>query len=160
MNRRALTFAMTAVAVVGAVGAAVPLIGSLAPSERAKADLEMHIRAADIPSDGFREYAYRFRRVFIGRTPDLTVLWMPYTNETYWLPDPTWARSVIPCRRFGYDDGQFRCFDALSTDTWAGQLKWDKSGRSLRSDVPDMQRVPYAVQGDSFVVLGRVVASD
>jgi Rieske Fe-S protein len=153
-RRQLLTYATAVTAAIGAIGIAVPFIGSLAPSERARANHEMQIDISAIPPDTFHEHQWYWRRVFVGRTPELTVLSIPYFDEAYRLPDPTWARPVIPCKRFGYADGQFQCFDDTYIHSWVGTYKWDKKGRSLKKDIPDIQSVEYALEGE-YIVLGR-----
>ena len=150
-RRRVLGYLVGIAALVGIVGAAVPFVRSLAPSEQAKADHVLLIKYTEIPPNTYKEVQWYWRRILVSRTPELRVLSIPYFDEAYRLPDPTWERALIPCKDFRFTGGAFQCFDTAPADSRLAGPLWDASGRSLKKDVPDMQTVSYGVQGENLV---------
>ena len=165
MKTRFLKFAVGATFLAGMILAAIPFIGSLAPSQKADSLVAL-INVDDVQSGSFVEEQSQFGRVFALRDRDevLRVYLVPHHDGQYWLPDPNWERAFYPCKDFGPDSdgdrlvagGLFRCRESnvewVTTDEG---MTWAFSGENETGVVADMQTPRYERVGNHLVVKGR-----
>ena len=94
-ERRTWLLAAGAAGGVAAVGTAVPLVSSFAPSERAKAmGAAVEVDLADLPPGGLKTVEWRGKPVWIQRrTPEMIAALAGHEAE---LADPASARDELP----------------------------------------------------------------
>jgi len=151
-TRRALVLGVTITAFAGLVLAAVPFISFMSPSLKAKADVKLRVELNEIPENSALEVDWHVYKVFLVRKPSPTAFLMPYMNGSYMLPDPTWERAYISCELFSVGSKGFSCVDPKLPDGWRENAQWDLAGNSKSDWMPDLQRAPYKIKGNSIVL--------
>jgi len=153
MNKRSILVSVSVFMILVGVGfAAVPFFSSMNPTMKVKEDAKIRVSISSIPEDGAIEIDWHSDKVFLVRNPKPMAFRMPYWDEAYRLPDPTWARAIVPCEVFKIGGEGFSCIDPKMPEGWRNNAKWDIYGGSKSSWMPDLQVAPYEIQGDKLVI--------
>ena len=104
-KRKILRNATIFLCLVGLALAATPFFASMNPSQTIKNKAKVRVVLSEIPEEGALEVDFQGDKILIVRKPKLSVFLMPYYNGAYRLPDPTWRRAIVPCKKF--DIGEY-----------------------------------------------------
>ena len=161
LNTRALKWRVVFFCVLALGIFLVPMIGSLAPSEVAKAG-RPGIDVSGLIPGSYIEKKYSRSSVFVVRRFDesLFVFEIVVRDGQYWLPDLSWNRPFIPCADFGFDGhgqkisvgGSFACRDSELSDFWATELNWDHSGKNLGKMTEDIPEIRFSVEAKKVLL--------
>jgi hypothetical protein len=168
MNKRALTRAALACAILGLGFVTVPLLGSLGPGVRADASRpridisqlqpgqpELH----DHPLHGDLYAGFRWSVLLLRHADGNLSAWdVPTRDGKVAMPDIHWWNPFYTCAKFqlaaSSSDGNayFQCDDpGVPSDYWRQEWQWDESGKALGKSVDDMQTTVGSVEGNYFV---------
>ena len=163
MSRAVLGRVTLALGAVGVCLAAIPFIGSLAPSASIEAKLP-RIRVADLkPGEVvFLDAKPYGRRVLVLKQYDqsLRVFGVPVKEGRVGMPDFHWWHPMYWCKDFGPEmtDGRFlpnsliTCHDSpLPDGAWQTYWRWDLNGKSL-SQFEDIPQATYVSEAGDIVV--------
>ena len=153
MNRRKLLATLTGVTFAGGfILAAVPFVSSMGPSDAAKSKAKVRVAISEIPENGALEVDYRWYKALVVKKPELAVFLMPYFDNAYRLPDPTWERSFVPCNNFIISEKGFSCEDPSLHESWNEQATWDLGGNSQGTWMPNLQQTNFKIKGKYLVL--------
>jgi hypothetical protein len=150
-SRNILIVLVSTLAIVGVALAAVPFISSMNPSMKAREEAKILVDISSIPENGVLEVDFRGNKVFLIRKPQITAYWFPYWDGAYRLPDPTWERAIIPCKKIETDATGFYCTDRDLHESWREIAHWDLEGKAASKWMPNLKTIPFRVQGDAIV---------
>jgi hypothetical protein len=76
------------------------------------------------------------------------------------MPDLKWWRPFYECKSFGptivggsVDESQpIKCHDTGIEEYWSNQWQWDIKGKSLGSNIADMETQRGTIEGKYFVL--------
>lgn len=158
MSRTTLIYSVVFFVLAGAILISYPFLKSLAPNEKQINELP-RISIANLERGGFIEAEGPRYRAFILKSEagKLRIFSVPYYDNKYKLPDPTWSRLNESCLNFGpesYGDklvpnGKFRCLDN-GEPRWELNLEWNFEGNSLVNPYEDMQVPKYEIRDHSI----------
>lgn len=151
-KRRFLVTTIIVMILVGVGFAAVPFFSSMNPTMKVREDAKIKVNLSSIPENGAIEIDWHSDKVFLARNPKPIAFRMPYWDGAYRLPDPTWERAIVPCEVFKIGGEGFSCIDPKLPEGWRNNAKWDITGRSKSSWMPDLQVAPYEIQGGNLVI--------
>ena len=148
LNRRKLLLILTCLTILsGILFAAVPFVNSLNPNDRARNDSTVWVEISKIPDEGALEVEYHWSKALIIKKPELKVFLFPYHDGAYRLPDPTWARPVVPCNKLSISSEGFACTDAELHEHWREEAQWNLDGKNQGSWMPDLETTSFGLQG-------------
>ncbi len=158
MIRSTLIFSVVFFALVGVVLVSYPFLKSLAPKEKQVSELP-RTNIAKLENGNYLEANGPWYRAFILKreTGNLKIFSVPYSQNKYKMPDPTWNQSIGSCSKFGPEsigeklvpEGKFRCFDE-GEPRWELNLEWDFEGKSLVKPYEDMQTPKYEIRENTI----------
>ncbi|WP_444914544.1 hypothetical protein [Microbulbifer sp. TRSA007] len=153
MNRRKLLSLVTTLSIlIGLVFVATPFFASMNPNKAAKSSSKIRIDLSEIPEAGALEVDYQWYKALVVKNPEMTVFVVPYSDGTYWLPDPTWERPFLPCNKFLIRKDGFYCKDPSLHEGWHEQAQWDSQGSNKGTWMPDLQKLNFRIQGKYLVL--------
>ena len=153
MKRRNNLLLVTSLALVcGLIFATIPFIQSMNPTDAARDRAKVIVKLSELPENRPMEFDYRSNRAFVVKNHTLTVFLMPYWNQSYRLPDPTWERAFVPCNTFIADEEGFSCEDpSLGRDS-NEQATWDLAGNNKGVWMPDLQKSNFIIEGGYLIL--------
>ncbi len=153
MNRRKLLATLTGLTLIGGlILAATPFVGSLSPNKVAKSNAKVRVKITDIPEIGALEVDYRWYKALVVKKPEMAVFLMPYYDNAYRLPDPTWERPFVPCHNFITDEKGFSCKDPSLHESWNAQATWDFTGKTKGTWMPNLRQAKFIIEGKHLVL--------
>ena len=167
-RKKALTFFLTIVTLVGLFFVTLPFVGSMKPSAKANAALpridisNLHTGEAkiyDLPNSAEYFGGYKLSLFIFKTTGGEVRAWeLPTKNGNVGMPDLHWWKPYHPCKDFGLSSSQeqFACQDSdLPSDWWESKWQWDLRGNSIASNIDSMPSVTGAIEGKYFVYRKR-----
>lgn len=153
MNRRKLLVSLTGLTILfGFIFAAIPFVVSMNPNEVAKTNARVRVEVSEIPEVGALEVDYQWYKALVVKNPEIAVFLMPYYDEVYRLPDPTWERSLVPCSNFTISGQGFACEDAKLHKSWNEQARWDLQGNNKGTWMPDLKKANFKLEGKYLIL--------
>lgn len=167
MNKRTLKVALIAMTALGVGALTVPFLGSLSPnSQSVENALQSRtvVDLAELAPGTFVEKGSEYTRFFVLRDFDgeIYVYEVRHLGDAYRIPDGSWDRPYMPCRRFGPEasgnrlvrNGSIRCHDPDLSDSWRRELTWSYSGKSMGERTGDIPRVDFDVRERVLMIKG------
>jgi len=66
----------------------------------------------------------------------------------YFLPDPTWERPFIPCKKFVSNNDGFFCDD----EYYREEANWTITGKNNGTWMPDLITINYKISGNYLIL--------
>lgn len=156
-KRDFLVMASCAVGGAGAIGAALPLLKSMAPADDVKAMATTEVNLADIPLGKAKVVMWRGKAVFVKHRTEEEITALPQTTPIDPATDkervqkPEWLVVMGNCTHLG-------CVPTAKDSGWAcpchGSV-FDNSGRVTKGPAAQNLPVPpYTFANDSTIVIG------
>lgn len=141
ISRRALSWVLAGVAVIGLLFATLPFINSLQPSERSRA-LAIVLDVKDLARGSWRTVEGRRSRLYVVRTAGdvFHIFAVPTKGREVAMPDiEWWCSPIYLCRDFSPDPTPLglseattiRCHDADVPAWWAPRWVWRLDGQHV-----------------------------
>jgi len=152
-RKRFLQIAVTIAACLGLAFACSPFIASLFPSDAAKAKDSVKVPLSALKEHEATEVDWHGYKVFVVNTPEVNAFLMPYWDDAYRLPDPTWEQPLVPCKTFTMSNDLFSCADTDLHPNWQRATQWDFSGNTINKTwVPNLRKAPFTISGGQVVI--------
>ena len=170
-KRQKLIFILGAMTLLGLATAVYPFIKSLSPSAKAVADWP-RIDISVMKPGSFKIFPYpkiwKFTRdisyvILVVRKSDGEFKAWPLLakNGEVLIPEYYYWWAYTECRDFGpvmhgdvMDESKpIQCHDDLGPkQSWFASRRWSIDGKALTNQVPDLQKVPFKLEGKYLVL--------
>jgi hypothetical protein len=160
MYRKALSYSLLVIFIVGVVYILVPFTSSLQPSADAL-NKAPHLDLSSVKKGQRSEFKVPHFKIYISKLGNskINAVAIPFRDGAYQLPEFNWQRPLLPCKSFIQDFG-YQCLDVIDNKlVWYSYMKWDNNGNYIGENkwdkkIPNLLIPKYKIAAEQFIFLG------
>lgn len=153
-QRKILSITLVTLIFIGIGSVIFIFSSSLKPNSKAIATDKLFVSLKTFEEKNVVAIDWQNYKVLLVESPtSITGFLIPYQNDIYYLPDPTWDQAIVKCRQFEISSIRFSCTDPTLSEAWRRAAQWGVDGRPIRKTwIPALEKAPIKIVGSNIEI--------